>query len=142
MLLRMQRGCVQIRTSARRWCHPAGRGAKSSLRQHAGGFALGDVVRLAGAARLGEVQVDRCNWHDWWGRAGLQNSIMHDEGAELEYFHSRSMKLEDIFVEQIFANGYAKLFSGHSESAPVHISAVSARRRGPILAIKLSRRDC
>ena len=42
-------------------------------------------------------------------------------------------------MELIFADSYAKLFSGHSESAPAHISAASARRRGPTLAIKLSR---
>ena len=57
--------------------------------QHAGGFALGDVVRLAGAARSGEVQVERCYWHDWWG---LQISIMHNEGAEKDLFYFKSWK--------------------------------------------------
>ena len=107
--------------------------------QHAGGFALGDVVRLAGAARSGEVQVERCYCNGWWG---LLNSIMHDEGAESDLFYFKSLKVEQIVVEQIFADGFAKLSSGHSESAPVHISVASARRRGPTLAVELSWRDC
>ena len=97
------------------------------------------MVRLAGAARLGEVQVDSVICMTGGDELGCRILFMHDEGAELEYFYSRSMELEQIFVEQIFADGYAKLFSGHSESAPVHISAASARRRCPTLAIKLSR---
>ena len=39
--------------------------------------------RLAGAARLGEVQVNRCHGHDWWGL------IMHAEGSEIDYICSR-----------------------------------------------------
>ena len=91
--------------------------------------------RLAGAARLGEVQVNRCHGHDWWGL------IMHAEGSEIDYIFSRCMIVEQILVEQIFADGHAKLFSGHSKSAPVHISAASARRRGPALTVELSQRD-
>ena len=30
-------------------------------------FILGDVVRLAGAAHLGEVQVERSYCNSWWG---------------------------------------------------------------------------
>ena len=98
-------------------------------------FILGDVVGLAGAARSGEVQVERCYCNGWWG---LLNSIIHDEGAGSDLFYFKSLKVEQIVVEQIFAYGFAKLSSGHSESAPVHISAASARRRGPTLAVKLS----
>ena len=76
------------------------------------------------------------NWHFWQGRAGWQSFIMHDEGIEIDHFSSRYLKLD-----QLFADGYAKLCSGHSESAPVHISAASARRHGPTLAVELSRRD-
>ena len=67
---------------------------------------------------------------------------MHDEGAESDLFYFKSLKVEQIVVEQIFADGFAKLSSGHSESAPVHISVASARRRGPTLAVELSWRDC
>ena len=49
---------------------------------------LGDVVRLAGAARSGEVQVERCYCNGWWG---LLNSIMHDEGAERAIFFISSL---------------------------------------------------
>ena len=51
------------------------------------------------------------NWHIWWGRASWPKFIiMHEEQTETEY----------------------------REGAPVHISAASARRRGPPLAIKPS----
>ena len=59
-----------------------------------GGFFAGDV-RLAGAARSGEVRVDDCSWHKWWWRAGLQNFVVVDEGMpEFEiYIYPTSVKM-------------------------------------------------
>ena len=44
----------------------------------AGSSFVGDV-RLAGATRSGEVRVDGCSLHNWWGRAGLLNFWVNDE---------------------------------------------------------------
>ena len=67
---------------------------------------------------------------------------MHAEDSEIDYIFSKCMIVEQILVEQTLADGHVKLFSGHSNSAPVHISAASARRHGPALTVELSQRNC
>ena len=48
-------------------------------------FILGDVVRLAGAAHLGEVQVERSYCNGWWGLLSFTEFMMHEEQNFTEY---------------------------------------------------------
>ena len=124
----------------------------------AGGFFAGDV-RFVDATRPGKVRVDGCSWHYWWERIGLVNFF--GLNFEICMYPSFDEKRADrvmrlglyYFMEQILRNWHIwwgragwPNFIMHEEQtkteggegAPVHISAASARRRGPALAIKLS----
>ena len=118
---------------------------------------MGAVVRLAGAARLGEVRVGAVVWYNWRRPTGFfSDERMHDfdwSSAKVQAAYIGSSSFQ-YFMEHIQRNwriwwGRASwpIFiimheeqtqTEYCEGAPVHSSAASARRRGPPLAIKPS----